>query len=306
MVFPPEPLSKLPFARDLILVEISMRLAQFLSLSVLSVALSACGMMKVQELGLLNISPTDYRSYLATRYQTMVRFEAEEMYDHIDATHFARKALGVLSGDVEPLPEEPTDWRLGKPFLEKITNAHARLRSALRLQTDKIEPEDTAEAVAAFDCWVEQAEEKWQIQHIKVCEDRFHEAIGQIQQKLGIEIKDDEAIKKITIYFDTDSSSVSAEDAAFLFAQVSQLVKPRMAKLIVEGHADRVGTELYNEGLSLRRAIAVHRIITSNGMDRRQVGVGGRGEVMNSVPTVNEQPEPKNRRAEIQIRWTLH
>ena len=45
MVFPPEPLSKLPFAGDLILVEISMRLAQFLSLSVLSVALSACGMM---------------------------------------------------------------------------------------------------------------------------------------------------------------------------------------------------------------------------------------------------------------------
>ncbi len=283
-----------------------MRLAKYLFLSILLVALSACGTMKVQELGSLNISPNDYRSHLATRYQAMVRFEADEMYDHIDAAHFARKALGVLSGDVEPLPEEPADWRLGKPFLEKITNAHARLRLALQLQTDKIEPEDTAEAVAAFDCWVEQAEEEWQIQHIKACEDRFHGAIGQIQQKLGIEIKDDEATKNVTIYFDTDSSSVSAEDAAFLSAQVSQLVEPRKANLIVEGHADRVGTELYNEGLSLRRAIAVHRIITSNGMESRQVGIGARGEVMNSVPTVNEQPEPKNRRAEIQIRWTLH
>jgi hypothetical protein len=105
-----------------------MRLAKYLFLSILLVALSACGTMKVQELGSLNISPNDYRSHLATRYQAMVRFEADEMYDHIDAAHFARKALGVLSGDVEPLPEEPADWRLGKPFLEKITNAHARLR----------------------------------------------------------------------------------------------------------------------------------------------------------------------------------
>ena len=85
MVFPPEPLSKLPFAGDLIFVEISMRLAKFLSLSILLVALSACGTMKVQELSSLNISPNDYRSHLATRYQTMVRFEADEMLSAVSA-----------------------------------------------------------------------------------------------------------------------------------------------------------------------------------------------------------------------------
>jgi OOP family OmpA-OmpF porin len=288
-----------------VLEDAPMLIAKLLSLTALSFVLSACGTMSVQKLSEMVISPSDYRSHLASKYQTMVRFESEEMYDEIDAAHFAQKALGILSGDVEAVPEQPKNWRLTAPHRQPITSAYSRLQSALSLKTDRLEPETTAEAVAAFDCWVEQAEEGWQVEHIKNCKDRFSAAMDKIQSNLGLKIGESGAAKKVIVYFATDSAVVTSIDAAFLSAQVAQLAEPTKVEFLVEGHADRVGTERYNKGLSLRRAITVHGIITSSGMDTRQVGVAGRGELATSISTEDEEPEPRNRRVEIQIRWAL-
>jgi outer membrane protein OmpA-like peptidoglycan-associated protein len=71
------------------------------------------------------------------------------------------------------------------------------------------------------------------------------------------------------------------------------------------GHADRVGSERYNDGLSLRRAIQVHRILSAGGMDVSKIGVMSKGERDNAVATADERPEPRNRRAEVEVKWSF-
>lgn len=73
-------------------------------------------------------------------------------------------------------------------------------------------------------------------------------------------------------------------------------------ELIVIGHTDRVGDQLYNDGLSLRRAEHVRAIMVSIGIPRERIEAVGRGERDPLVPTRDEVAEPKNRRVQIKVR----
>jgi len=282
-----------------------MKITTALIVPMLVLSLSACGTQDIKQLSEVSIPAIDFRSHAAAKYQALVRFEADEMYDHLDASRFANKALGILSKQIDPVPEDPSQWQVEAKFQQAIGNAYGRLRTALKLKTDRIEPEATAEALVAFDCWVEQAEEGWQLDHIKSCQDRFEAALSGIEARLDIKVGTTQAHQKIVVYFDTDEAVVSSQNIEQLRTQLASLPLIGDQSVRIIGHADRVGSERYNDGLSLRRAIQVHRILSAGGMDVSKIGVMSKGERDNAVATADERPEPRNRRAEVEVKWSF-
>ena len=92
-------------------------------------------------------------------------------------------------------------------------------------------------------------------------------------------------------------------DAAILLERIKTAIAARpAAEIVVIGHTDRVGPEAVNDRLSIRRAEAVRDALVAIGIAGDQIAAVGRGKRDMAVPTADEVPEPRNRRAEIRIR----
>jgi peptidoglycan-associated lipoprotein len=68
------------------------------------------------------------------------------------------------------------------------------------------------------------------------------------------------------VFFDTDSSSLSAQATATLDRQAQWLTKYARYTFTVEGHADERGTREYNLALGARRATAARNYLVSRGI----------------------------------------
>ena len=68
------------------------------------------------------------------------------------------------------------------------------------------------------------------------------------------------------VFFDTDSSELSAQARATLDRQAQWLLLYPQYQIIIEGHADERGTREYNIALSGRRASAVQTYLASRGV----------------------------------------
>ena len=73
-------------------------------------------------------------------------------------------------------------------------------------------------------------------------------------------------------------------------------------EIVVVGHTDRQGAADANDALSLRRANAIRDLLIGKGFRPELVEAVGRGEREPVVPTDDDVPEPRNRRAEIFVR----
>lgn len=99
-----------------------------------------------------------------------------------------------------------------------------------------------------------------------------------------------------TVRFDFDSARVDPSERATLERQAGWLRRNPMALVRIEGHADLVGGERYNERLGLQRARAVATRLAAFGVDpARLQAVESFGETRPVVPV--EGREPRNRRA---------
>jgi outer membrane protein OmpA-like peptidoglycan-associated protein len=72
-----------------------------------------------------------------------------------------------------------------------------------------------------------------------------------------------------------------------------------IANVKLVGHADRSGSDTYNQALSLRRANAVKSALVREGVTESTIVVDGRGESDPMVPTADGVREPQNRRVNI-------
>ncbi len=79
-------------------------------------------------------------------------------------------------------------------------------------------------------------------------------------------------------------------------------VGPALVRVEVAGHADSVGTEEYNEGLSMRRATIVYDYLTWKGVDAgRLAGPNGYGEVRPSDTNDTSEGRQRNLRTELPV-----
>jgi len=78
--------------------------------------------------------------------------------------------------------------------------------------------------------------------------------------------------------FDFDRSKVRSPDQERLDKLVTGLNGVDYERILIVGHADRIGTESYNERLSLRRANAVKDYLVKQGVQSDRLLTEGRGE----------------------------
>lgn len=108
--------------------------------------------------------------------------------------------------------------------------------------------------------------------------------------------------KSFLLYFLEGSDEFTPESRVELEKMLAELRERGAPDVLVIGHTDRVGTEQFNDSLSLQRAERVRGELVKLGIAEARVQIAGRGEREPLVPTDDEVAEPRNRRVEISVR----
>ncbi len=100
-------------------------------------------------------------------------------------------------------------------------------------------------------------------------------------------------------YFDYDSSELSQSDRAAIDAHARFLLENPQVSVVVEGHADERGSREYNLALGERRAQAVERMLTLQGVSSLQLQVISFGEERPVAMGHDDEAWRVNRRVEL-------
>lgn len=113
------------------------------------------------------------------------------------------------------------------------------------------------------------------------------------------------AASKVTFaadaFFDFDKATLKPEGKAKLDEIASKVKNINLEVIVAVGHTDSVGTEAYNQKLSVRRAEAVKAYLVSKGIDKSRVYTEGKGEAQPIASNSTKAGRAKNRRVEIEV-----
>jgi len=102
-------------------------------------------------------------------------------------------------------------------------------------------------------------------------------------------------------FFDFDKSVLKPEGKAKLDDLVGKVKDINLEVIIAVGHTDSVGTDAYNQRLSVRRAEAVKAYLVSKGIEKNRVYTEGKGEKQPVADNKTSEGRAKNRRVEIEV-----
>ena len=102
-------------------------------------------------------------------------------------------------------------------------------------------------------------------------------------------------------FFDFDKAVLKPEGRAKLDDLVSKMSGLNLEVIIAVGHTDSVGTEAYNQKLSIRRSEAVKSYLVSKGVEKNRVYTEGKGEKQPVADNKTAEGRAKNRRVEIEV-----
>ncbi|MBP7606184.1 MAG: OmpA family protein [Giesbergeria sp.] len=102
-------------------------------------------------------------------------------------------------------------------------------------------------------------------------------------------------------FFDFDKSVLKPAGKAKLDDIVSKVGGLNLEVIIAVGHTDSIGTDAYNQKLSVRRAEAVKAYLVSKGIEKNRVYTEGKGEKQPVADNKTSEGRAKNRRVEIEV-----
>jgi len=102
-------------------------------------------------------------------------------------------------------------------------------------------------------------------------------------------------------FFDFDKAVLKKEGKAKLDDLVGKVKGINLEVIIAVGHTDSVGTDAYNQKLSVRRAEAVKAYLVSKGIEKNRVYTEGKGEKQPVADNKTKEGRAKNRRVEIEV-----
>ncbi len=108
-------------------------------------------------------------------------------------------------------------------------------------------------------------------------------------------------VEPATVFFDFDKSDLKAEATATLDTLVAKAQGKKVEVMIVVGHTDSIGTQNYNQKLSVRRAESVKAYLISKGIDKDCIYSEGKGKDAPARSNDTEEGRAKNRRAEVEL-----
>jgi OOP family OmpA-OmpF porin len=102
-------------------------------------------------------------------------------------------------------------------------------------------------------------------------------------------------------FFDFDKSVIKPEGKAKLDDLVGKVKAINLEVIIAVGHTDSVGSDGYNQKLSMRRSQAVKAYLVSKGIDKTRIYTEGKGEKQPVADNKTKEGRAKNRRVEIEV-----
>jgi OOP family OmpA-OmpF porin len=98
------------------------------------------------------------------------------------------------------------------------------------------------------------------------------------------------------VFFDFDRSTIKPEGRVKLDSAVTILNRYADLRVEIQGHTDSIGTNGYNDGLSMRRANAVREYLTSRGIAASRLTTRGFGETTPIADNGTDAGRAQNRR----------
>jgi outer membrane protein OmpA-like peptidoglycan-associated protein len=106
-------------------------------------------------------------------------------------------------------------------------------------------------------------------------------------------------IRLRNVFFEFDRADIKPESEVELLEVVRLLQAHPKWKVEVQGHTDSVGTAMYNQQLSQRRAEAVRQFLIQRGIKAERIQARGYGSSRPIAPNTTEEGRALNRRTEI-------
>jgi len=104
------------------------------------------------------------------------------------------------------------------------------------------------------------------------------------------------------VFFDWDRADLTNRARQIVGEAATASTRVQTTRIEVQGNADRSGTALYNQRLSLRRAQVVAAELVRHGVPKQEIAIHAFGDTRPLVPTAAGVREPQNRRVEIILR----
>ena len=102
-------------------------------------------------------------------------------------------------------------------------------------------------------------------------------------------------------FFDFDKSVIKPAGKAKLDDLIGKIKDINLEVIIAVGHTDSVGSDKYNQKLSVRRSEAVKAYLVSKGIEKNRVYTEGKGEKQPVADNKTAEGRAKNRRVEIEV-----
>lgn len=102
-------------------------------------------------------------------------------------------------------------------------------------------------------------------------------------------------------FFDFDKSVLKADGKAKLDDLAGKVKAINLEVIIAVGHTDSVGSDAYNQKLSVKRADAVKAYLITKGIEKNRVYTEGKGEKQPVADNKTDAGRSKNRRVEIEV-----
>ena len=101
--------------------------------------------------------------------------------------------------------------------------------------------------------------------------------------------------------FDFDKAVLKPEGKKQLDDMAAKLKKINLEVVVAVGHTDSVGSDAYNQKLSVRRAEAVKAYLVTKGIEANRVYTEGKGKKQPVADNKTAEGRAKNRRVEIEV-----
>jgi OOP family OmpA-OmpF porin len=112
------------------------------------------------------------------------------------------------------------------------------------------------------------------------------------------------AAAKVTLnadaLFDFDKSVLKPAAISSLNSLAGKVKSLTLEVIVAVGHTDSIGTDAYNQKLSIRRAEAVKKYLVSQGIEAKRIYVEGKGESQPVADNKTAEGRAKNRRVQIE------
>jgi OmpA-OmpF porin, OOP family len=103
------------------------------------------------------------------------------------------------------------------------------------------------------------------------------------------------------VLFDFDKSVVKPDGKAKLDDLAAKVRGVNLEVVIAIGHADSIGSDAYNQRLSVRRAESVKAYLVSKGIEANRIYTEGKGEKQPVADNRTREGRAKNRRVEVEV-----